>query len=114
MNQSSIKGGFNLISALLVVLVIYNAIYWSGKFFTGDVPSLISSFYNNFKEHCGLLIFLEFLAIASICVDTIANLDNLFGKQKTVRIFLAALFTIAFGARFLIGMIDIYMGGGVR
>ncbi len=114
MNQSSIKGRFNLISALLVVLVIYNAIYWSGKFFTGDVLSFISGIYNNFKEHWGLLIFLEFLAIASICVDTIANLDNLFGKQKTVRIILAAIFTIAFGARFLIGMIDIYMGGGVR
>jgi len=84
MNQSSIKGRFNLISALLVVLVIYNAIYWGGKFFTGDVPSFISGFY------------------------------NLFGKQKTVRIILAAIFTIAFGARFLIGMIDIYMGGGVR
>jgi hypothetical protein len=41
-------------------------------------------------------------------------MDNLFGKQKTVRIILAAIFTIAFGARFLIGMIDIYMGGGVR
>jgi hypothetical protein len=114
MNQSSIKGRFNLISALLVVLVIYNAIYWGGKFFTGDVPSFISGFYNNFKEHWGLLIFLEFLAIASICVDTIANMDNLFGKQKNVRIILAAIFTIAFGARFLIGMIDIYMGGGVR
>jgi hypothetical protein len=41
-------------------------------------------------------------------------LDNLYGKQKTIRIILTAIFTLAFGARFLIGMIDIYMGGGVR
>jgi hypothetical protein len=114
MNQSSIQSRFNLISALLVLLVVYNAIYWSGKFFTGIVPSFVSGFYNNFKEHWGLLIFLEFLAIASIFVDTIANLDNLYGKQKTIRIILTAIFTLAFGARFLIGMIDIYMGGGVR
>ena len=99
---------------VMAVLAVYNIIYWTSKFFIADVPSFFASFYISVKEHWGLLTFLEFLAIASIFVDTISKFDALQGRQKNVRVIASALFICAFIARFLIGMIDLYMGGDVR
>ena len=98
----------------MVVLAIYNIIYWTSKFFIADVPRVFASFYLSVKEHWGLLTFLEFLAIASIFVDTISKFDVLKGRAKTIRIVVSAIFISAFIARFLIGMIDLYMDGDVR
>ncbi|MFY8137276.1 MAG: hypothetical protein ACOVMR_04185 [Flavobacteriales bacterium] len=99
---------------VMAILTVYNILYWSSKFFIADVPRVFASFYLSVKEHWGLLTFLEFLAIASIFVDTISKFDVLQGRQKTIRIVASAFFICAFIARFLIGMIDLYLDGDVR
>jgi hypothetical protein len=114
MNQKSTQGKIKVIAVLIGVLAVYNVFYWSGKFYPGTVPSFVSSFYNNVKENWGLLIFLEFLAVASLFVDLIANFDSQTKRAKVIRILISALFLFAFVARFLIGMIDKYMDGSVR
>lgn len=100
--------------SVMAILAVYNILYWTSKFFIADVPRFFASFYLSVKEHWGLLTFLELLAVASIFVDTISKYDVLQGRQKKIRIIVSAIFICAFIARFLIGMIDLYMGGDVR
>lgn len=114
MNQKALPGKINIITILIVILAVYNVFYWTGKFYPGVVPSFVSTFYNDVKENWGLLIFLEFLAVASLFVDLIANFDSQTKRSKVIRILISALFLFAFVARFLIGMIDKYMDGSVR
>ncbi|MFZ4784122.1 MAG: hypothetical protein ACOYLH_01515 [Flavobacteriales bacterium] len=114
MNQKSLQSKINVIAILTLIVAVYNLFYWTGKFYPGIVPAFVSSFYNDVKENWGLLIFLEFLAVASLFVDLIANFDSQSKRAKFIRIVISAFFLIAFVARFLIGMIDKYMDGSVR
>lgn len=108
------KAKYGTIQILIIGLIAYNLFYWSGKFFIGYFPSFVASFYVQVKSHWGLLIFLELLAVASIFVDFIANYDHFTSREKKGRMAISAVLVAAFVGRFLLGMIDLYMGGSVR
>lgn len=111
---AAMKSKFGTIQLVIIGLVVYNIFYWAGKFLIAYFPSFVASFYLEIKSHWGLLIFLELLAVASIFVDFIANYDHFTKSEKTGRIVISALLVAAFAGRFLLGMIDLYMGGSIR
>jgi cation transport ATPase len=104
----------NIILGVIVLLVIYNLIYWLSKFFVADVPAFMISLYVEFKDNWNIMVLLEFLAVASIFVDTISNYDSLVRNIRRFRFTAMVLLTAAFIARFIIGMIDLYVGGGLE
>lgn len=112
--SASKKSGINIVIILMIILVIYNVMYWPGKFFPTQVPAFFLSFYNSVKSHWGLMMLLEFLGIASIFVEAIANFDDWKESPLRWKLILTFLIVSAFIARFLLGMIDVYMDGNLR
>lgn len=108
------KSKFNIILGVIVLLVVYNLIYWFSKFFVAEVPAFMVSIYLEFKKNWSIMVLLEFLAVASIFVDTISNYDILVKNIRRFRFSAMVLLTAAFIARFIIGMIDLYVGGGLE
>jgi hypothetical protein len=90
------------------LLVVYNALYWAGKFL--GFPSL---FYLEVTKHWKLITFLEFLAVASVAIDIIVQFDRFPAKQARLRIFLSAVLGALLGLRILLGVIELYMRGEV-
>jgi cation transport ATPase len=113
MNKANKESKFNIILGVIVLLVVYNFIYWLSKFFVADVPSFMISLYLEFKKNWTIMVLLELLAVASIFVDTVSNYDNLEKNIRRFRFTAMVLLTAAFIARFIIGMIDLYVGGGL-
>lgn len=104
------KSNKMLIPAVYVLLVVFNVVYWPGKFVTSSFP-MAAVFYNKIGEHWGLIMFLEFLAIASIFVDLVVRWDEFIGTPKKLRMMITALLFAAFVLQYLLGMIDIFMVG---
>jgi hypothetical protein len=102
-----------LIPTTMVLLFLFNIIYWVGKFkWTGWPTAAV--IYHSITEHWGLLMFLEFLAIAAIFVDLVVQWDKLTGRPLRVRLAITAVLFSAFVAQFLIGMIDLFMAGEMQ
>lgn len=114
MNQTTMSKKVDTIRLVVIALLVYNIIYWSGKFLHAQMPSFVSSIYLEFRAHWGLMILLELLAVASLFVDTIIQYDKFVGKAKALRMLVMSLLTGAFIARVIVGLIDIYVGGGLR
>jgi hypothetical protein len=109
--SSSNKG--YLIPATIVVLFLFNIVYWIGKFRMASWPAA-AAMYHSITEHWGLLMFLEFLAISAIFVDLVVQWDKLVGRPLQIRLTVTALLFSAFVAQFLIGMIDLFMAGEMQ
>ena len=90
------------------LLIVYNALYWSGKFL--GVPA---AFYLEVAKHWKLVTFLEFLAVASVVVDIIVQFDRFPPKQARLRMILSAVLGALLGLRILLGVIELYMRGEV-
>ena len=99
----------SLIIITLVLLGIYNILYWPGKFF-----GVFQTFYTEVKATWYLFIFLELLAIASIFVDLIVRWDTFKHNEKRLRLILTSVFFIAFIARFGFGFMEHYLTGDVK
>jgi hypothetical protein len=90
------------------LLIVYNALYWSGKFL-----GFPQAFYLEVGKHWKLITFLEFLAVASVVVDIVVQFDRFPLKQARMRMVLSALLGVLLGLRFLLGVIELYMRGEV-
>jgi len=90
------------------LLIVYNALYWSGKFL--GFPEV---FYLEVAQHWKLITFLEFLAVASVIVDIIVQFDRFPIKQARIRMVVSAILGLLLGLRVLIGIIELYMRGEV-
>lgn len=99
---------------VIVLLLVYNLVYWSGKFIPQHLPSWVSLVYLQFRSHWGILVLLEILAVASLFVDTIVKYDHFAGRAKTFRLLFMVVLTSALIGRIIIGLIDLYIGGGLR
>lgn len=114
MNQTAAQSKIDSIKWVSIALIAYNVLYWSGKFLNGHLPSFLSALYIEFRAHWGLMVLLELLAVASLFVDTIVSYDKFVGKGKLLRMLMMVFLTGAFVSRVIIGLIDIYIGGGLR
>jgi hypothetical protein len=90
------------------LLLIYNALYWSGKFL-----GFPEAFYLEVSKHWKLITFLEFLAVASVAIDIIVQFDRFTIRQARIRMILSAVLGLLLGLRILIGVIELYMRGEV-
>ena len=90
------------------LLIVYNALYWSGKFL--GFPEVI---YLEVSKHWKLITFIEFLAVASVVVDIIVQFDRFPIKQARIRMVVSAILGVLLGLRILIGIIELYMRGEV-
>jgi hypothetical protein len=90
------------------LLLIYNALYWSGKFL-----GFPEAFYLEVSKHWKLITFLEFLAVASVAIDIIVQFDRFPIRQARIRMILSAVLGLLLGLRILIGVIELYMRGEV-
>jgi hypothetical protein len=90
------------------LLIVYNLLYWSGKFL-----GFPEAFYIEITKHWKLITFLEFLAVASVVVDIIVQFDRFPLKHARVRLVLSAVLGILLLLRILLGVIELYMRGEV-
>ncbi len=109
MNQTTNKPFFSLINVTIIALVIYNILFWASmrKLF-------LPEFYASVAGRWKLMMFLEFLAVASILVDIIVRFDSFSIKNRKSRLFISAFIGILFMAKFILGIIELYMRGEVR
>ena len=98
-----------LITITLIALLIYNILYWSAKFL-GVMPG----FYAGVLSHWKLIMFLEFLAVASAGVDVIVRWDKFGFSERRLRLAITTLFFVSFMTRLLFGIIEMYMRGHVE
>jgi hypothetical protein len=108
MNQPEKKPTLSLINITLVLLVIYNMLFWASKF-----KLFWTGFYASIADRWKLIMFLEFLAVASIAVDIIVRFDQIDAKYRKPRFILSALLGLLFMARFIIGTIELFMRGEI-
>lgn len=99
----------SLITGTLILLAIYNILYWPGKFL-----GMFQGFYTEIKSTWYLFIFLELLGIISIFVDLIVRWDSFGHNEKRLRLILTSLFFIAFVTRFGFGFMEDYLTGEIR
>lgn len=97
-----------VILATYALLILYNALYWSGKFL-----GFPAAFYIEVSKHWKLITFLEFLAVASVAVDIIVQFDRFPRKQARLRLIISAVLGGLLGLRILLGIIELYMRGEV-
>jgi hypothetical protein len=107
MNQNDASKS-SIIIITYCLLVVYNLLYWSGKFI-----GFPASFYLEVTKHWKLITFLEFLAVASVAIDIIVQFDRFPIKQARLRMVLSALLGGLLGLRILVGVIELYMRGEV-
>ena len=105
MNQPiAARSPFILITYSL--LLVYNLLYWSGKFLGFPL-----AFYQEVVQHWKLITFLEFLAVASIAVDIIVQFDRFSKKEARLRMIFSAVLGALFVLRLILGVLEMYMRG---
>jgi|694.fasta_scaffold126886_2 hypothetical protein len=109
MNQQVNKSFFSLINVTLMLLVVYNILYWSAR-----LKIFMPEFYTAVAKHWKLIMFLEFLAVASVTVDLVVRFDLFNEKYRKPRFIVSALIALLFMARFILGVIELYMRGEIR
>ena len=109
MTEQNSNSKLTLINATLVMLVIYNILYWGSKF-----KWFLEPFYLAITKHWKLIMFFEFLAVASVAVDVIIRFDTFPKESRKQRLIFTALIGFLFMLRFLFGVIELYMRGEVR
>jgi Na+/H+ antiporter NhaD/arsenite permease-like protein len=97
-----------MLHAAVAVLILFNAVYWTGKFSPDTFPAL-TSLRTSLLAHWGLLMFLELLAVSSAFVDMVVRWDTFSASGRRWRLLLTVLLTGAFIARFGLGVLDMYM-----
>jgi hypothetical protein len=100
---------FTLINSTMLLIGLYNIIFWVSR-----VKYAIPEFYIEIAKHWKLIMFLEFLAVASIAVDTIVRFDIIDAKYRKIRFSLAALIGLLFMAKLILGIIELYMRGEIK
>jgi ABC-type antimicrobial peptide transport system permease subunit len=99
----------SLINLSLGLLVLYNALYWPGKFL-----GMFAGFYQEIRSSFYMFCFLELLIVASVFVDIIVRFDTFSKSERTVRMLITVLLFIGFILRFGFGFMEDYLGGEVR
>jgi len=89
-----------------VLLLVYNVLYWSGKFL-----GLPEAFYLEVVQHWKLITFIEFLAVASVAVDIIVQFDRFPKKEARLRMIFSAVVGALLVLRFILGVMEMYMRG---
>lgn len=100
---------FTLINTTMLLIGLYNIIFWISR-----VKYAVPEFYIAIAKHWKLIMFLEFLAVASIAVDIIVRFDSIEKKYRKIRFFIAALIGILFMAKLILGIIELYMRGEIK
>jgi len=111
--KSPREGAQVMLSVAIVLLLLFNGIYWTAKFFPGFWPGL-TSFRTVLLGHWGLLMFLEFLGVVSVFVDMVVRWDGFAPVPKRFRLALSFVLFAFFVARLIHGVIDMYMTGEVQ
>lgn len=102
-----------ILNVAVILLLVYNGIYWTGKFAPSFLDG-ITSLRLALIAHWGLITFLEFLAVASLFVDLVIKWDTFKPAHRTWRLLLTGLILSAFITRFILGVIDLYMIGEIQ
>ena len=102
-----------MLLAATVLLILFNIVYWTGKFFPDFWPTL-TALRASLLPHWGLFMFLEFLAVASLFVDVVVKWDDYPRAQRNMRLCMAGLACAGFITRFGLGVMDMYMVGDVQ
>ena len=76
------------------LLVLYNAIFFLGKFFMKD--TFFGTMYQFTDKYFFYFSLLEFLAVAAIFVDLIAGYDKKPLARRRISLFVGALLVMAF------------------
>lgn len=92
----------------LVLLTLYNVVFFAAKFTNGRFAWL-DSVFAEFRESSGFFTLLEFLGVVGVFVDLVVRYDKL-GENGTgrrrLRLILTALLVIAFFFKLFINYID--------
>jgi hypothetical protein len=107
------KSSSNVILFTFVALLLYSALYFTGKFYGGSIP-VLKSIYGQIRSYWAMFTFLEFLALASVVVDGIIKFDKINQKLKSGRVVLTILLGLAFGTKIVYAIMEIYMVGEVQ
>ncbi|MFN9392596.1 MAG: hypothetical protein ACK505_08935 [Flavobacteriales bacterium] len=112
-NGSSSSSSRLMLLAATALLILFNIVYWTGKFFPDLWPAL-TALRSSLLAHWGLFMFLEFLAVASLFIDVVVKWDDYPRAQRNMRLFIAGLVCAGFITRFGLGVMDMYLVGEVQ
>jgi hypothetical protein len=112
MTSRSTSPGAILI-ALMILLCVYNLIYWTGKFFPGLI-TVITTLRSGLISNWGVLMFLEMLAVAALFVDLVVKWDDFTPSKLRWRFAVTVTLALAFVLRLTFGVMDMYGVGSVQ
>lgn len=98
-----------LITGVIVLLLIYNVMYW-----LANIIEPLGSYLTTVRKNWGLLTFLEFIAVISLVVDLTIRWDKFSPVNRRNRFILTILIAASFGVRFVFGLFALYMTGEAK
>lgn len=95
-----------LVNSTMVVLAIYNVIYWASPVVGVFQPIIVAT-----QKIWGLMSFLEFLAVAALIIDLTVRWDQFENKQRRMRFIFTFILAASFFVRFVFGILSLYIVG---
>lgn len=93
----------------LVLLVLYNLLFFSAKFAPGVLNGIHVIPYEGIKESLGFFTLLELLGVAGVFIDLIVRYDEL-GQanlaQRRFRLFITSLLVVGFFFKLFVNYVD--------
>lgn len=92
----------------VVILVVYNLVFFLGKFSSSVIGKALHPIYLEFKESLGFFTFLELIGVAAVFVDSIVRYERLSTKAsiRRMRLALAGLILMAFIFKLFVNYLD--------
>lgn len=98
-----------LINITLIILTVFNVLYWPGKFL-----DFMPEAYLTLRTNYFLLLVLQFLACASIFVDLVVRFDKFGKSEKILRLILTMIFCGSFVVQVVMSVMELYIQGGIK
>ncbi len=93
----------------LILLVLYNLVFFLGKFAPAVLPAILPPAYKSIKESIGFFTLLEVLGVAALFVDTVVRFDLIGEKgigKRRIRTLVTALLMLALLFKVFINFLD--------
>ena len=95
-NQKAQQRDQWVLKIAMVVLIIYNLVFYLAEFKPHVVPSGVMNTYAAILKNRGMITFIEFIAVVALFVDLIVGYDKKKGMNRTLTLLITAVLLLAF------------------
>ncbi|MCH2198767.1 MAG: hypothetical protein MK081_08275 [Flavobacteriales bacterium] len=99
-----------LVDATLIVVVLYNLLFFWGKFGSHILSSVITPIYESIQSSIGFLTIMEIIGVVVVFADLMLRLDSFSSAGRKLRYVFIAIALIGFFFKLFINYLDSALG----